>query len=133
MKKNLQATLGPGNRFPGQIGKTKVQVIDEPFSNAGIYVWKKPSGKFFTDGEGNALSIESMKDDPAKIKELKEAAAYYGEPEGEAVFFPNVRKISDAEYSEQKDRMEQGLIPSENDLGALIAAKKTLELYGHDD
>ncbi len=117
----------------GQIGKTKIQVIEEPFSNAGIYVWKLPSGKFFTDGEGNALSIESMRNDPAKIKELTEAAAYYGQPEGSAEFFPNVRKISDEEYSEQVDRMAQGFIPSENDLGALIAAKKTLEMYGSDD
>jgi hypothetical protein len=117
----------------GQIGKTKIQVVEEPFSNAGIYVWQKASGKFFTDNDGNALSIESMKDDPAKIKELTEAAAYWGEPEGKAVFFPNVRKISDEEYSEQKDRMAQGLIPSENDLGAMIAAKKTLEMYGSDD
>jgi hypothetical protein len=117
----------------GQIGKTKIQVIEEPFSNAGIYVWQKANGKFFTDGEGNALSIESMKDDPAKIKELTQAAAYWGEPEGKAVFFPNVRKISEEEYSEQKDRMAQGLIPSENDLGAMIAAKKTLEMYGSDE
>jgi hypothetical protein len=117
----------------GQLGKTKIQVIEEPFSNAGIYVWQKANGKFFTDGDGNALSIESMKDDPAKIKELTEAAAYWGEPEGKAVFFSNVRKISDEEYSEQKDRMAQGLIPSENDLGAMIAAKKTLEMYGSDE
>jgi hypothetical protein len=117
----------------GQIGKTKIQVVEEPFSNAGIYVWKLPSGKYFTDGEGNALNIESMRNDPAKIKELTEAAAYYGQPEGSAEFFPNVRKITDEEYSEQKDRMSQGLIPSEYDLGAMIAAKKTLEAYGSDD
>jgi hypothetical protein len=114
----------------GQIGKTKVQVIEEPFSNAGIYVWQLPTGKYFTDGEGNALSIESMRDDPAKIKEITDAARYYGQPEGKAVFFANVRKISDEEHSEQLDRMKQGLIPSENDLGALIAARKTLDTYG---
>jgi hypothetical protein len=117
----------------GQLGKTKIQVVEEPFSNAGIYVWKLTSGKYFTDGEGNALSIESMKDDPAKIKELTEAAAYYGQPDGSAEFFPNVKKISDEEHSEQLDRMKSGLIPSENDLGALIAAKKTFDAYGSDD
>ena len=114
----------------GQIGKTRVQVIDEPFSNAGIYVWQLPTGKYFTDDDGNALSIESMRDDPAKIKELSDAARYYGQPEGKAVFFANVRKISDEEHSEQLDRMKQGLIPSENDLGALIAARQTLDKYG---
>jgi len=116
-----------------KVKNSRVKVIDEPFSNVGIYVWQLPSGKFFTDGEGNALSIASMKDDLSKQKELSDAAKYYGEPEGKAVFFPNVRKITDEEYSEQKDRMMQGYIPSENDLGALIAAKKTAEAFGYSD
>lgn len=117
----------------GPLGKTRVRVIEEKFSDAGIYVWQLPSGKYFTDGEGNALSIESMINDTAKIKELTEAAAYYGQPEGKPVFFSNVRKISDEEYSEQQDRMAQGFIPSANDLGALIAAKNTYDLYGSED
>lgn len=117
----------------GPLGKTRVRVIEEKFSDAGIYVWQLPSGKYFTDGEGNALSIESMINDTAKIKELTEAAAYYGQPEGKPVFFSNVRKITDEEYSEQQDRMAQGFIPSENDLGALIAAKNTYDKYGSED
>lgn len=121
-----------GKVMKGQIGKTRVKVIEEPFSNAGIYVWQLPSGKFFTDGEGNALNIESMRGDESKIKELTQAAAYYGQPEGKAVFFPNVRKISDEEYSEQKDRLSQGLIPSTNDIGAFIAAKQTYDMYGKE-
>jgi hypothetical protein len=116
----------------GQIGPTKISVVEEKFSNAGIYVWQLPSGKYFTDGEGNALSIESMINDQSKIKELTDAAKYYGQPEGKAVFFSNVRKISDEEYSEQQDRMSQGLIPSTNDIGAFMAAKQTLELYGDE-
>lgn len=117
-------------RFPGQVGETKVQVIEENFSLFGTYVWMKPNGKPFTDGSGNALSIEGMKGDKVRIKELADAAKYWGQPEGRAVFYPNMRKISDEEYSEQVDRMNNGLIPSMNDLGALIAAKKTLDTYG---
>jgi hypothetical protein len=117
-------------RFPGQVGETKVQVIEENFSLFGTYVWMKPNGKPFTDGNNNALSIEGMKGDKTRIKELADAAKYWGQPEGRAVFYPNMRKISDEEYSEQVDRMNNGLIPSMNDLGALIAAKKTLDTYG---
>jgi hypothetical protein len=113
-----------------KVQKPRIQVIKEEFSLFGTYVWMKPNGKPFTDGQGNALSIEGMKDDKSKIKELADAAAYWGQPEGRAVFYPNMRKISDEEHSEQVDRMNQGLIPSMNDLGAVIAAKKTLELYG---
>ena len=120
-------------RFPGQVGDTKVQVIEENFSNFGTYVWHKPNGKAFTDGEGNALSIESMRNDQSRIKELEDAAKYWGQPEGKAVFYPNMRKISEEQHSEQVDRMAQGLLPNMNDLGALIAAKKTLETYGDEE
>lgn len=64
---------------------------------------------------------------------LQNEAAWNGQPDGKAVFFANVRKVSDEEYSEQKDRMSQGLIASETDLGALIAAKNTFDLYGSDE
>jgi hypothetical protein len=119
-------------RMPGQVGETKVQVVEENFTNFGTYVWMKPNGKPFMDSDKNVLSIEGMKDDKSRIKQLSDAAAYWGEPEGRAVFFPNMKKISDEEHSEQVDRMSQGLIPSMNDLGAVIAAKKTLELYGDE-
>ena len=119
-------------RFPGQVGDTKVQVIQENFSNFGTYVWHKPNGKAFTDGEGNALSIEAMKGDLSRIQELQDAARYWGQPEGTAKFYPNIRKISDETHSEQEDRMKSGLIPNMNDLGAVIAAKKTLKQWGDE-
>ena len=119
-------------RFPGQIGKTKVQVVNENFSNYGTYVWIKPNGKAFTDGNGNALSIESMRGDQSRIKELEDAAKYWGQPEGKAEFYANAKKISEETHSEQVDRMAQGLIPNMNDLGAVIAAKQTLKQYGDE-
>jgi len=119
-------------RFPGQVGETKIQVVEEKFSNYGTYIWHKLNGKAFTDGQGGALSIESMRDDHSRIKELEDAAKYWGQPEGKAVFYPNMKKISEEEHSEQVDRMSQGLIPNLNDIGALIAAKKTLNAYGDE-
>ena len=120
------------NELLSKVQKPRIQVIKEEFSLFGTYVWMKPNGKPFMDADKNVLSIEGMKDDKAKIKELADAAKYWGQPEGRAVFYPNMKKISDEEHSEQVDRMSQGLIPSMNDLGAVIAAKKTLELYGDE-
>ena len=117
----------------GQIGKTKIQVVEEPFSNAGIYVWKLPSGRYFTDGEGNILNIPSKKNDESQIAKLKDAATYYGEPNGYPVFYPGLGRITDEEHSEQLDRMKQGLIPNLNDLGAVHAAKQTIALYGDEE
>lgn len=117
----------------GQIGKTKVQIVNEKFTNVGVYVWQKSNGKFFTDGDNNVLNIPAREGDQSKIKELAEAAAYYGEPDGKAVFFAGTGRITDEEYSEQVDRLKNGLIPTMNDIGAVIAAKKTLAEYGETD
>lgn len=130
---NIDTTKDIGQVMPNQIGKTKVSIVEEPFSNYGIYVWQLRSGKMFTDGDGNALSIDSMKGDESRIALLRNEAAWLGQPDGQAVFFANVRKVSDEEYSEQIDRMAQGYIPSETDLGALVDAKKTFDKFGSDD
>lgn len=119
-------------KFVDAFGKAKVTLVEPTGYAWGIYVWKKSNGKWFTDGQGNVLNIPANKGDENQIQKLRDAAAHYGEPDGEPVFFGGMGRISDEEYSEQKDRMAQGLIPSMNDLGAVIAAKKTLDLYGDE-
>ena len=108
------------------------KVIEKQY-DWGLYVYKKADGKWFTDGQGNVLNIESMRGDIAQIAKLKEAAVYYGdEGNGEAVFVPGLTRISDEEYTEQVDRFKNGLIPSMNDLGAWYAAEQTLKTHGRD-
>ena len=114
------------------VGNVRRKVIDKHY-DWGLYVWKKSNGKWFTDGEGGVLNVESMKDDQVQIDKLKKAAMHYGDDGmGQAVFVPGLNRISDEEYSEQKDRMSQGLIPSLNDLGAWKAAQDTLNKHGRD-
>jgi hypothetical protein len=114
------------------VSNVRRKVIPKNYS-WGLYVYKKANGKWFTDGEGNVLNIPSNKGDISKITELKQAAIYYGDDGlGEAVFVPGLTRISDEEYSEQVDRMKQGMIPSMNDLGAWKAAQDTLNTYGRD-
>jgi len=115
------------------LGKARLTIVKEDYSDFGTYIWVKANGKPFTDGDNNVLSIESMKNDHERVKKLMDAAAYYGEAEGQAIFYPNTRQISDETHSEQIDRMKQGFIPNMNDLGAVIAAKQTLDLYGDED
>ncbi len=58
---------------------------------------------------------------------------HYGDDgQGEAIFVPGLTRISDEEYTEQMERMKQGLIPSMNDLGAWHAAQQTLDTHGRD-
>jgi hypothetical protein len=115
-----------------KLGKSSIKVIDKNY-DWGVYVWKKSNGKWFTDGEGNILNIPAMRGDFGKLAELRAAAAHYGEPDGEPIFFAGLNRISDEEYAEQKQRMSEGLIPNLNDLGAVHAAQQTIKKYGADD
>jgi hypothetical protein len=112
------------------VSNVRRKVIEKQY-DWGLYVYKKSSGKWFTDGEGNVLNIESMRGDISKISELKNAAKHFGDPgDGEAVFVAGLTRITDEEHSEQLDRLKQGLIPSMNDLGAWHAAQQTVDKFG---
>lgn len=119
------------DKFVDAFGKAKVTLVDKAY-DWGVYVWKKSNGKWFTDGQGNILNIPSRKGDESQLAKLRAAAASYGEPDGEPYFFAGLGRVSDEEYSEQVDRMKQGLIPNLNDLGAVHAAQQTLRLYGDE-
>ena len=112
--------------------KARIQVIEKQY-DWGLYVWIRENGKPFLDEEGNILNIPSKKNDEEQIKKLREAATYWGEPNGYPVFYPGLGRISDEEHSEQVDRMKQGLIPNLNDLGAVKAAQDTIALYGDEE
>jgi len=117
----------------GQVGESRIKVIDKMY-DWGLYVYKRSNGKWFTDGTGSVLNIQSMKGDIAKISELKQAAKYYGDDgDGTCVFVPGLNRVSEEEYSEQKQRMSEGLIPNMNDLGAVHAAQQTVKKWGSED
>lgn len=120
------------NNFPGQIGETKIQVLDKQY-DWGIYFWKKANGKPFTDGNGSVLNIPSHRGDALQIRKLQQEATALGQGDGSYEFMPGVARVSEEEYAEQLDRMKSGLIPNLNDLGAVQAAKDTIAMYGSDD
>jgi hypothetical protein len=115
------------------VGNVRRKVIEKNY-DWGLYVYKKANGRWFTDGEGSVLNIPSMRGDLARIAELKTAAKHHGDPgDGQCIFVPGLTRISEEEYSEQKERMLNGLIPSLNDLGAVQAAKDTIAKYGDEE
>ena len=128
----MDALINPKTGEP-IVKNVRRQVIEKKY-NWGLYVYKKSNGKWFTDGDGNILNIESMRGDISKISQLRDAAKHYGDDgEGDAVFVPGLTRVTDEEYSEQVDRMKEGLIPSMNDLGAWHAAQQTHDKYGSDE
>lgn len=101
------------------MSKTKTTVVPESHSVFGLYLWQVTDGRYVGDDQGNFLNIPSKYGDPKKIEQLKQAVYSYGVYEGSPVFFPGHRRVTDEEYSEQVDRLNQGLVPDTEDIGAL--------------
>ena len=93
MKTNNNLPFGKDGkpRMPGQIGETKVTMVEKKY-DWGLYVWKKANGKWFTDGQGNILNIPSMKGDISKIAELKKSSSVLWGARRGATFFPRTCK-----------------------------------------
>ena len=90
----------------------------------GVYVFRcKSNGRIFRDDDNNVLNIPSRRMDIAKMKIISDAAAHYGEPEGEAVFIPGAQRATEDGYKTQIERMKSGQLPTMNDFNAVTDAK----------
>jgi hypothetical protein len=112
--------------------KVKVTEVKSQ-STWGLYMWRLPNGKLFKDDDGNYLNIPSVLGDIEKMKRVRDAAAYYGQPLGSLHFEPGVQRATDEEYREQVDRLAAGEIPSLNDIGAVVDAKRGAAKYGDQE
>lgn len=110
-------------------GNSKLTILKKNRKD-GIYVWKLPNGEVVGDTYGNVMNIPAMQYDIDAINKITKAAAYYGYPDGKAEFWAGTRRVSDEEYSEQLDRMKEGHIPSETDIGAWMDAAKGIGRHG---
>lgn len=80
----------------------------------GVFLWEKPDGSYISDSGGNYLSVGPVLPTNTKaLSNLKRAAAECGVVGGKAVFLRGFRKISDAEYELQVERLTNGEIPDE--------------------
>jgi len=104
-------------------GKSKISVLGRN-QDYGLYVWKMDNGKIFKDQDGNTMNIPGRKHDLSGMAKITAAARYYGAPDGGPYFMAGVRRVSEEEYSEQKQRLLEGYIPSETDIGAWMDAEK---------
>jgi hypothetical protein len=125
------------NTKRAKVGTTKITQIGKGTGQKamfgfewGLYFWRLPDGHLFKDDEGRMLNVPSIKGDISQMSKIRQAAAHYGQPDGEPWFYAGVNRATDDEYEEQLDRLKDGLIPSMNDLGAVDAAQRSNQLYG---
>ena len=110
------------------MNKPKMSVVDEV--KYGVYVWMLPDGSYFSDGDGNVLSIAAEKGDIRRIENLQKFAKIYGQPDGTPLFLSGHRKITEAEYQEQMYRMMNDQIADQYDIGAYADEARRLRQYG---
>lgn len=98
------------------------EVIEEvPY---GLYVWETPEGWVVQDDDANVMNVFAMKGDVRAIDALRQAAAYYGFPEGRPVFWSGRRRIDDEELEHQVQRQKWGLEPDPMNYAALVDEAK---------
>lgn len=101
-----------------KIERTKRTLVDEvPY---GVYVWEMPDGTWVGDADKNFLSIASTRGNIKRITQLTEAVRSFGIVEGKPLYLSGNRKIDDEEYELQRQRLAWGLIPDQDDVGALV-------------
>lgn len=98
--------------------KARVTLVEE--TNIGLYLWILPTGEPLANEDADFLCIPAKRGDKKRIKLLQEAAASYGYPDGEAYFYAGSRRVSDEEFWKQIDNIQNGKVPDEYDIPALM-------------
>lgn len=86
--------------------EVKSQIVQNNLPK-GVLLWQTEKG-FVGDEDGNYLSLECFKGDLMAIKKMREAAAYYGFPEGRAVFLPGRGQCTQSEWEDQMEALING-------------------------
>lgn len=85
----------------------------------GLYIWMTGDGRRVADEDGNTMNIPSKRGDRSKIDALRQAARYYGVPDGKPVFLSGRRRVTDSEHDYQQERLRAGLVPDPLDFRAM--------------
>lgn len=93
----------------------------------GVWCWELPNGRLLSDGEGNYLSLNGLKDDLRCMMKLRRAAASYGYAQGKPVFKVGKRKVTDSEWEDQMERMKNGDIADPLDPAIFDEARAAYE------
>lgn len=101
---------------------TNTELVEEvPY---GLYVWECPDGWIVQDDDANVMNVFAVKGDRKAMDALRQAAAYYGFPEGRPVFWSGRRRIDDEELDHQLQRQKWGLEPDPLNYAGLVDAER---------
>lgn len=83
-----------------------------------------PNGAYVADEGKHFLLVRAEHGSIIQQAKLRAAVRAHGITEGKPVFFAGHHPVSDEEHEEQRGRMQEGLIPDKDDIGALVDEAK---------
>lgn len=93
------------------------RVIDEPDLKTGVCVWRFPDGTYLqNDGGDYLVAGPAMLHDKVVEKKMTLAAKSCGATTGSPFWLPGFRKISQSEWEDQMERLQEGKIPDAADI-----------------
>lgn len=94
----------------------RIMEVPEEDLAFGICVWQFPDGSYLTDEQGNYFAAQARVYDPVMEKKMRDAVKSMGITEGRPFWLPGMRKITNSEWEDQMERLQDGKIPDVADL-----------------
>lgn len=107
------------------MNNVKHTIVDD--AQHGVWVWELPSGRLLSDGDGNYLSMNGLKNDLRCMTRMRQAAASYGFPDGKPLFKAGKWKATQSEWEDQMERMINGEIADPYDPAIMDEARSAYE------
>lgn len=83
----------------------------------GVYLWQLPDGTYVQNDNGDYLVVGPCKvDNATAIRNMTAAAKSLGVKVGKPFFMPGFRRVSQSEWEDQMERLQEGKIPDPADL-----------------
>lgn len=89
----------------------KTMEVDPDQLAFGVCVWQFPDGSIFRNEYGEEFCAQGRPYDPVMEKKMRDAVKDFGITEGKPFWLPGLRKITNSEWEDQMERLQDGKIP----------------------
>ena len=95
--------------------KSRKRIVQD--THLGLYLWQLPDGGLLANNDGDFLNIPAYKGDIVRMSRITQAAKNMGY-DGNPIWYEGSMRCTDEEFYEQINRMVNGLVPNELDIGS---------------
>ncbi len=92
------------------------KTAEHPDVSFGVCVWELPNGGFVMDNEGNYFCAQGPLLNRNTEQKMRDAVKGLGITEGQPEWLPGFRKITQSEWEDQMERLQDGKVADVVDL-----------------